>query len=187
MGSKIPLAGGGQLFIREENGLVCFEAVRPDDGRGLYKVWLRGGAGRMLLGTLVPEGGGLRLCRRVSKATLERGGCWPVSGGECVMAFAFEKEAGGWRQENCPERLFKDESLRHMVAGRGVLLRRETDGFCLGVRFDPGRPFPFAPLFCLARVEQVQGTLHALFCFDRDGNPLVPHNTGKSGENSGVS
>ena len=187
MGDRITLAGGGQLYIQDEGGLVCFEATRPDDGRGLYKVWLSGEGGRVLLGTLVPEGGRLHLCRRMTKAALERAGCWPVTAGECVLAFAFEKGAGEWGQEKHPERLFQDESLRRMVAGRSMLLRTEKEGFCLRAGFDPRHPFPLPALFCLARVERVQGQVCVLFSFDRKGNPIMPHNTGQSGENSGAS
>lgn len=175
------LAGGGQLSIQDEGGMVCFEATCPDDRRGLYKVWLNGEGGRMLLGTLVPEGGSLRLCRRVSKAALTQGGCWPVTGGECILAFAFEQGMGEWAQENHPERLFKDDSLRRMAAGRSMLLRREKEGFCLGAQFDPRRPFPLPALFCFARVGKVQGQHYALFSFDREGNPLIPHNSGQNG------
>lgn len=187
MGDRITLAGGGQLYIQDEGGLVCFEATRPDDRRGLYKVWLSGEGGRLLLGTLVPEGGRLYLCRRMTKAALERGGCWPVTAGECLLAFSFEKKSGDWTQENHPERLFRDESLRRMVVGRSMLLRREKEGFTLGARFDPQRSFPIPALFCLARVERVQGQVCALFSFDREGNPLVPHKGGQNGENSGAS
>ena len=61
LGELWPLAGGGTLRVREEDLWVYLEAVRPDDGRGLYKVWCTGPQGEFLLGTLVPQGGGLHL------------------------------------------------------------------------------------------------------------------------------
>ena len=57
---------------REDGPRVHTEARRQNDGQGLYKVWLRGGGkGRLLLGTLVPEGGELVLSRTLSRRTLE--------------------------------------------------------------------------------------------------------------------
>ena len=98
---KIMLEGGGTLSLREDGPRVHTEARRQNDGQGLYKVWLRGGGkGRLLLGTLVPEGGELVLSRTLSRRTLEDAGCWPVAGGKAVMAYPFtEKSAGEWYWE----------------------------------------------------------------------------------------
>ena len=68
------MEGGGTLSLREEGPRVHLEAARPDDGRGLYKAWVRGRQGSLLLGTLVPEAGGLRLRRTVSRSSLEQAG-----------------------------------------------------------------------------------------------------------------
>ena len=70
MVEKIMLEGGGTLSLREDGPRVHTEARRQNDGQGLYKVWLRGGGkGRLLLGTLVPEGGELVLSRTLSRRT----------------------------------------------------------------------------------------------------------------------
>lgn len=179
------LKGGGQLCVWDEGTWVRLEAVCPDDGKGLYKVWVCGRGGRMLLGTLVPEGDGLHLRRRVSRSELERSGCWPITGGETVLAFSFDRSR--WHREEYPDRLVKDVVLRQALRGRPMLLRRQADGFCLAAQFDPDRPFPIPALFCLSKMEYVEGKLRAVFCFDRDGNPVVPHNEGNTGENSGTS
>ena len=61
------MVGGGTLLLRQEGPRVRLEAERPSDGRGLYKVWLHGDrGGKLLLGTLVPEGDRLRLSRTLS-------------------------------------------------------------------------------------------------------------------------
>ena len=102
------MEGGGTLSLREEGPRVHLEAARPDDGRGLYKAWVRGRQGSLLLGTLVPEAGGLRLRRTVSRSSLGQAGCWPVTGGNCVLTYPFpgaEGARGAWTPELLPERL----------------------------------------------------------------------------------
>ena len=42
MGESWKMEGGGTLTLEEEGIRVRLWAVRPDDGRGLYKVWVRG-------------------------------------------------------------------------------------------------------------------------------------------------
>ena len=139
MGNVMELQGGGQLTVTEEGQTVRLEAVCPDDRRGLYKVWISGAQGRTLLGTLAPAGEQLRLCRRMSRDSLERAGCWPVKGGQRVLAFAFERENREWMQENCPERLVREPDLRQALRERKMLCRKRRDGgFCLADRFDPG-------------------------------------------------
>ena len=49
----LDMQGGGTLTLHWEGNQIHMEARRPEDGQGLYKVWLanrRGG--RLLLGTL---------------------------------------------------------------------------------------------------------------------------------------
>ena len=73
----LDMSGGGTLSVREDGLRVYLEARREADGLGLYKVWLTGrGSGRFLLGTLAPEGEGLRLRRNLSRTQLEMADCW---------------------------------------------------------------------------------------------------------------
>ena len=66
----LDMSGGGTLSVREDGLRVYLEARREPDGLGLYKVWLTGqGGGRFLLGTLAPEGEGLRLRRNLSRTS----------------------------------------------------------------------------------------------------------------------
>ena len=182
---EIQLRGGGRLTVWEDGQLVQLQAFRADDGRGLYKVWIRGAGGRLLLGTLLPEEGSLCLRRRLARSQLERSGCWPIAGGETVLAFSFERAQ--WLREAHPERLMKDVVLRRVLNGQNTLLRRREGGFCLAVPFDPARPFLLTPLFCFAEIRRVEGKVHGVFSFDQDGNPVMPHNGCDGGENSGTS
>ena len=42
MEQRIEMRGGGSLTFRQEGTKLQLEAERPEDGRGLYKAWLRG-------------------------------------------------------------------------------------------------------------------------------------------------
>ena len=97
---RIALAGGlGSLTLREEGPRLWARAELPDDGRGLYKVWLTGRNGRALLGTLVPESGGRLAAERTFTAdALRRQGTWPVTGGTAEHTFSFHNDGppAGW-------------------------------------------------------------------------------------------
>jgi hypothetical protein len=112
----------------------------------------------------------------VSRSSLAQAGCWPITGGECVLTFSFEQAEmqTQWVPETHPEGMMGDEVLHRALRGKRLLLRRQADGFCLADRFDPGRPFPVTALFCLAGVGELHGQPHVFFYFDRDGMPGLP-------------
>ena len=166
----VELDGGGRLCIEEAGGFVCCEVTRPNDGRGIYKVWLDGNGDGFLLGTLVPEGDALCLRRRVSRDSLVRAGCWPVGSGRCVLTFPFRRS--GWVREPT-ERRMTDPVLRQAARGLSALIWVQDGGFRLAVPFECTCPFPLVPAFCFARVERVEGRLHAVFCFDGQGRPQM--------------
>ena len=182
MEQKLEMKGGGTLTVCRDGPRVHLEAVRPGDGRGLYKVWLLGQpGGRFLLGTLAPEGGFLRLKRTIPQGDLERAGCWPVAGAEAPLAFPF---SGGerWYCEAHPERLLRDPVLRSQIRGP-MLCRKEQGGFRLAAPFRTDGPVALETLFCLARLERLEGRAHLVWSFDREGRPTVPHKTGPFGQN----
>ena len=79
MEEQLTMRGGGTLTLHQVGPRVHMEAERPSDGLGLYKVWLHGEqGGKLLLGTLAPEGGALRLRRTLSVGALEPAGCGPL-------------------------------------------------------------------------------------------------------------
>ena len=169
MEQRMEMRGGGTLVARQEGTQVRLEASRPGDDRGLYKVWLLGQrGGRMLLGTMAPEGNALRLGRTCSIGALERAGCWPLAGAEGVLAFRFGQETA-WRAEARPERYIRDPDLRRLKGQ--VVARQIGEGVELAVPFRADSPFPIPSLFCLARVERVEGRPHLIWYFDREGRP----------------
>lgn len=183
MERKLDMWGGGTLTLQQEGNRIRLEAERPWDGRGLYKVWLVGQrGGRLLLGTLAPEGKVLRLKRVVTQGELERAGCWPVAGVEAPLAFLFSNGSGEqWYREAHPERLIADGVLRGQIKGP-MLCRKETAGIHLASPFRTGAPVVLESLFCLARVESLEGRPHLVWTFDREGHPKIPHKREDGGQ-----
>lgn len=177
MEHQIDLEGGGRLEVREEGAKVHLSVVRGLDGAGLYKAWLRGDQGELLLGTLIPEGPQLRLERTMSQDALRAAGCWPVTGGRTGLVFSFSQEEkepalSDWRWEHRPGRLFLDPLLSETAAAWGpMLFRKDGDGFQLAAPLDPLRPFPMTALFCFGWTVTIDGQLHVAFSFDREGTP----------------
>lgn len=58
--------------------------------------------------------------------------------------------------------------------GAGDALRRQDETFCLAYPWDPRRPFPLTPAFCLARVKPLRGQPHVIFRFRPEGVPIPP-------------
>lgn len=176
MEERFSMEGGGTLTVRREGMHVHMEAERPADDRGLYKVWLRGDqGGKLLLGTLAPEGDALRLCRTLSVGALERSGCWPRFRAEAPLAFSFAARAGEkWYCEQHPERLVADPVLRAQISG-AMLCRKESGGFFLSAPFSTDKPVRLPSLFCLARVERREGRLYMVWHFNAEGEPVLPH------------
>ena len=172
------MRGGGRLFFCPEGLRVRLRAERPADGRGLYKAWLRGSrGGRLLLGTLAPEGDRLVLRRTLSLGELERAGCWPDFWAEAPLAFPFTPDSRGegrWYCEQHPERLLADPVLKQQVRG-SMLCQRQAGGFRLAVPFRTDAPIALAGLFCLAQVERWDNRPHLVWRFDQDGQPLHNH------------
>ena len=180
---RLTMRGGGSLTLRQDGPRVHMEAERPADGKGLYKVWLHGEqGGKLLLGTLAPEDGVLRLRRTLSVGALEQAGCWPRFRAEAPLAFPFSGQpAGRWYCEQHPERLVSDPVLRKQLTG-AMLCRREAEGFSLAAPFRTDRPVCLTALFCLARTECRESQLHLVWDFDLAGNPKIPHKKEGSGQ-----
>lgn len=176
MDGEIRLKGlKGTLSWREEGSSVLFQAQSEKREDGLYKVYITFETEEFLLGTLVPEQGGLYLKRRLSRKELEDKG-WPIlRGAEGRLAFHFESEAAGecWSPAGDLDCLLKDPVLLGAGVISGALICHEESGFRLAVPFDPIRPFPLVPLICLGREMKREGTGYLCFDFDRTGNPQI--------------
>lgn len=174
---RYALEGGGSLTVEEAGLRAVLTAERPEDGRGLYKAYLRGPSGRALLGTLAPEGGRLRIRRTLTLDDLKRQGAWPPVGGEAELAFSFgrDRAPAGWRWTDPAGLRFGEEALQAMAVRQGrVLLCSEGEGFLLACPFSCAQPFPMPALFCLAEPVLLEGERYVRFHFDRDGWPVPP-------------
>ena len=173
MQQRITMEGGGFLCVRQENASVWLEAHRNWDQQGLYKVWLSGQSGeRMLIGTLIPEGGELRLLRRLSVNELERSGCWPIAAAQAVVAFRFGERREWYREQN-PGQWVSDPLLRSQLKGN-ALCRRMRESRQLAFPFHMDRRVPLETLICLAQPECIGGQWHLVWEFDALGAPVVP-------------
>lgn len=176
----------GQMTLRESAGKVHVAVQRPGPGQGLYRAYLLGKGGRLDLGTLLPEGGGLRLQRAYSLDHLRRQGCWPATGGRLELTYAFGQgrpaasPSGpssipkGWHLCRRPEGLFGEDPVLSQAAAQAgpcCLCRREAGDFCLAYPWQPQRPFPVPPIFCFAQVKRFQGQPHVTYHFTREGRP----------------
>ena len=180
MKSELPLRGlSGSICCIEDGESVSLRASGKDPGKGLYKLFLRGGEGSFLLGTMLPSEGELRLERTLKAEALRRCRCWPPECGEALLAFPFssgeEKRGGPWEAIQNPGTLLRDKVLA-CSAGRcsGWLRRREENGFSLAAPYKTGMAFPLTPLFCLGRVVTLCGRPYVLYHFDENGAPQQP-------------
>lgn len=166
----------GVVTVRQEGEQVLCQAMGPTEGHGLYKAWLRGPGGKALLGTLIPEGGALRLRRTLTQAQLRAQGAWPPTGAEVAQISSYLHSAAppGWQWTDCPGRLLGERGLSRSLQGVDrALLRRTGERFYLAFPCRTEEPFPIPPLFCLATVEQLGEGPHYVFCFSRRGRPEI--------------
>ena len=176
MSQRMEMEGGGYLCQWEEGERVCFRCETPLRKDGIYKVWLRGDGGELLLGTLMPEGEGMILCRAVSRQELRRCGCWPVRSVGCVMTYSFRQQrnrADGWYWEQDPGHLV-DEETGKLGTWQPMLCRKEKAGIALAWPVKGDAPIPLVHLFCLAEIRQIRGEMHFLWHFNANGGPCFP-------------
>lgn len=160
--------------IDEQNGRVTVSVKRPNDDSGLFRAYAVGqSGGRLLLGTLAPQGGFLTLKRTLSVDALKQRGCYPIASVETVLAHAFSASAPP------PPPPFPDDILRKaFAASRGGRRQTTGDGFTLTFPYDPAAPFPMTPIFCFAQVVCLDQRFRLRYQFDKEGNPLFPtHNS----------
>lgn len=186
MEREFPMKGGGALLLREEGGKALCTAQRPNDHRGLYKVYLCAARGEMSLGAMVPEGGTLRLSRALDCERLMRGGCWPVTGARAELSFCASRSEipPGWSSADPASALFPKDALLRRTAAQlgGALLRRGKKGFLLAVPYEERMPFAMTPLFCFAEIHRLGGSAYAVFSFREPGIPIMPHKGKKEGD-----
>ena len=125
------------------------------------------GAAPLYVGLPEPQGGRLRLARRLSAETLRQAG-W--TGREPQRVYLAEKPETAPRAE--PEKrasrelpLTGDAVLDALIKEGAVRAERTEKGLRLSCPFSPQEPFALAPAFALCRVEQGK----AVFDWETEG------------------
>lgn len=117
---------------------------------GVKKVWLVGeGGARLLLGTLLPEQGRLRLSRTLSHSALRTAGL------ERILSAEIEGEAADMRQWQSLETFTCADSVLTAAVSKLTEGSWRQEGDVLTVRFPwrVGRSVPVSALFCLSEVK----------------------------------
>lgn len=124
------------------------------------------GAAPLYVGLPEPQGGRLRLARRLSAETLRQAG-W--TGREPQRVYLAEKQETAPRAE--PEKreprteppqmkpCTGDAVLDALIQSGAVCAEQTGDTVCLSCVFSPQEPFALAPAFVLCRVEQGKAVL----------------------------
>lgn len=147
-------------------------AAMDDPGDGLYRSFLLGERGELPLGVLAPEGGRLTVCRRFYNRDVAALG--QIQRGEARQSFRFEETRLCWRETGCPAQLFQSRFLRERLRPCGCAWwRQEGELLLLALPLEEGKPFPLEMLFCLGRVEHVEGRQCVVYAF-REEEPVLP-------------
>ena len=80
----------GRLDMTWDELRLTLRAVLRWRETGIWKLTLVGERGRLLVGTLTPDGGGLQLYRTLSLSQLRQAGAWPMVGTELRLRCPWE-------------------------------------------------------------------------------------------------
>ncbi len=137
----------GELLCRDEGCYLTCSVDVPVWAGGVKKVWLCGeGGGRVLLGTLVPEGGRFRLRRRLSHSSLR-----------CCGVTRPARALVNPGPEGCPWHALSSLRLPDPALARALrawpegLWRRDGTRLLLRFPWRVGDEVPLMSLFCFAR------------------------------------
>lgn len=160
----------GEITLRDQGGRTEVRASMEDPGDGLYRAALRGERGELMLGVLAPEGGMLTLRRMVY--TRDVAALGRLVEGEARQSFPFRP--AGWRETRCPAQLFRSSFFQTRLRSVGrAWWRREEPLLLLALPAEEGRPFPLECLFCLGRLERVEGQRCVVYAFQEE-EPVLP-------------
>lgn len=159
----------GELACEKEALYTRFTARCRLPGEGLWCAWAVGERGELRLGVLEPEGTEASICRRFSGRMTQPLGA--LLRGELRPAV---EDGAGWTAAQAPDQLVHAPWLRrHLRGARGVLTRTWEGGRELALPYDPAKPFPLAPMFCLARVRRLGEGVYVIYRLDRQEQPVL--------------
>lgn len=158
----------GELTVTDSGMYADYRAVCHGVGPTLLRAYLVGERSEMLLGVLAPEGGAYTIRRRLSHRET-------ANLGKLVRCEARRDGEQAWERVSAPERLLSTPFFSRMLQGLpGVLSRQRGDRRLVAVPYDPAKPFPMTPLFCFAKICQIEGAKYVVFAFDARETPQMP-------------
>ena len=131
---------------------------------GLWRITACGTAGELTLG--VTEGGAVHLRRLFSAALAGRLG----------TVRSVTAQRAGARMES-EWQVCRDVPCGLPPLPAGALHRRESWGRTLALPWREETPFPWTPLFCLARVGRMAGRTWVFYSLGGDGDPVFSPNS----------
>jgi hypothetical protein len=158
----------GELTETDSGMYADYRAVCRSPGPALLRAYLAGERSEMLLGVLAPEGGLYTIRRRLSHRET-------ANLGKLIRCEARRNGEQAWERVPVPERLLSTPFFSHMLRGlSGVLSRKRGERRLVAIPYDPAKPFPMTPLFCFAKICQIEGFKYAVFAFDPQEIPRMP-------------
>lgn len=145
----------GILHISHIDADTCFELT--GNQAGLYRAWVEGEHGRLLLGIM--ENGRLR--RRFSPhmtRTIGRPLCAQL---ECLA------------QVQAPWRSVRADEFIGWTLPEGAYCRTNGWWYELAVPYNETQSFPLLPLFCFAKVIIIENRQYLAFYFDSEWQPIM--------------
>ena len=178
MENKLPVYVRGMewgiLRWEDQEVRAVFTLRCTSPGPGIYKAYLVGNTGAMLLGTPMPEGNSLVLRRVITHDALRRCRVLPPVRGEL-------REAGeggpdlcppGWRPGRREDWTMVDPVIREELDRVGtVWVREEEGGLTLMLPWEMGRELPVTAAVCFLRPQTLDGAACLMLTLDRRGWP----------------
>lgn len=147
----------------------------------IVRLYAHDGEKNVRLGVLMPEGGALRLERRLAADAFSFTPQTRVTTSPDTEPAAPERPAEKEAAEAAAEPEQTAWAAWEPFSGRildcpveNARLRRTEDGAELDMDYEPGREFPLMPLFCFCTLEELDGALRWRMKLDKNMQPVMP-------------
>lgn len=157
----------GEMMIEQEQLYTWFDIHWTKPDAGIWCAWAIGTDGELRVGVMEPQGQQAVIRRRFSDrmaapiGKLLRGEIRPI--GETQVS---------WEKVENPSKVLRTPWLRQSLNGKQKLLYRRGQSYLyLAVPYQPRQPFPLTPLFCFAKLRQINGDRYLQFIFDEKEHP----------------
>lgn len=147
----------------------------------IVRLYAHDGEKNVRLGVLMPEGGALRLERRLAADAFSFTPQTRVTTSPDTEPAAPERPAEKEAAEAAAEPEQTAWAAWEPFSGRildcpveNARLRRTEDGAELDMDYEPGREFPLMPLFCFCTLEELDGALRWRMKLDENMQPVMP-------------